>query len=138
MCPLPYVLIQSHTLPAGCQGGEIWKPGWDVASPNSPKLQCPAQVGLANLEGSCTAVLWGRRETVVCVGWGQVPGALFQLHESKLTAPYFSSSPAPGNSLQAVSSFLGNAGFAWRRHEGTLFRGTRNGEPSRLPYWESC
>lgn len=34
---------------------------------------------------------------VVCARWGQVHGAQFQLHEPKLTAPYSSSSPAPGH-----------------------------------------
>lgn len=113
-----------HSETAGCQGGEIWKPGWDAGISKHPKTPVSSAGGPGSLEGSCTAVPHSRRETVgpervVCAGWGQVPGAPFQLHEPKLTAPYSSSSPAPGHSLQAVSSSPGDAGFAWGRQEGT-------------------
>lgn len=57
------------------------------------------------------------------------PSAPFQLHEPKLTAPYSSSSPAPGPSHQAVCSSLGDAGFAWRRQEDS-----GDGDPSRLSF----
>lgn len=42
-------------------------------------------------------------ERVVCAGWGQMYCAPFQLHESKLTAPYSSSSPGTMAILSRLS-----------------------------------
>lgn len=74
-------------------------------------------------------------ERVVCAGWGQVCRAPFQLHESKLTAPYSSSSPGTMAILPRLSpasqQILGLLGEGKRE---PLFRETGNGDPSRLPY----
>lgn len=128
-----------HSETAGCQGGEIWKPGWDAGISKHPKTPVSSAGGPGSLEGSCTAVPHSRRETVgpervVCAGWGQVPGAPFhcmspnsQLH-----------TPVP-HQHQAILSRLSPApqemlGLPGEGRRELLFRGTGGGEPSRPPY----
>lgn len=116
-CPV-YLLIQSHahcchSEPAGCQGGEIWKPGWDVdfskhpkTPVSSPAWRSPAQ--LCRMAGGRHWALWG---------WCGLGGA-------KCMVPHFSRK-RPNSQLhtpvplqhQSISSSLGNAGFAWRGQE---------------------
>lgn len=119
-----YLLIQSHAQdchsePAGCQGGAFWKPGWDVDISKHPKTPVSSPGGPGNLEKSCTAVLHGRRGKMGLQGWCVLGGA-------KCMVPNFSCmSPNPQLHTpvplqhQAISSSLGNAGFAWRRQEET-------------------
>lgn len=124
-----------YSEPAGCQGGDIWKPGWHVGVSKHPKTPVSSPGGPGNLGGSCTAVLHGTRETagperVVCVLGG-----------AKCVVPHFSCmspnsqlhTPVP-HQHQAILSRLSPAswemlGLPGEGRREPLFRGTRIGAP---------
>lgn len=82
MCPLPYVLTHAipHALPVtvNLQAVRVGRSGSLVGISKHPRTPVSNSGRSGTLEGPCTAVLHGRRETagperMVCAGWGRVP-----------------------------------------------------------------